>query len=162
MKKIVLALVSLLVITAPSFALGPVPITLYGGSQAGMGTGSIIGANVMLSLPFLPSVGIECDTVNGAVHAPSAVNFTVSRIGLVYKMNLLLLGLNISAGTVNLNTSGPIDIGGITISGNQSGSYIGIGPEIELMGFVINPKATYNTFTAGSLPEVDITVGYRF
>jgi len=155
MKRSVCVLVSLFLLSAPSLALGPVSFTLYGGVTSPI-SGTIIGANAALSLPLLPGLGAELESGSGSV---SGVNYTGTRVGLLYKGFLGFL--NLSLGSENINLSGPLS--GFSLpGGNLSGSYIGLGIEIGIMSVVVNPRLVLSTFSQGSIPWVNITIGYKF
>ncbi|MFC1767747.1 hypothetical protein ACFLZ2_04255 [Candidatus Margulisiibacteriota bacterium] len=157
MKRLVCVLVSLLVLSIPSLAIGPLPITLYGGLSGPL-PGTVIGANAALSLPLLPGLGVELESGSGTVNA---VNYTTTRIGFMYKGFMGLF--NLSYGTETLNFSSALSELSIAFpAGNIPGTYIGLGTEIGIMSFVINPRLVMSSYAEGMVPWINLTIGYKF
>ena len=164
MKKLLIVLFSILVISVPAFSIGPIPVTLYGGPYLGAGAGSNVGINAILALPIIPNLGIEYETFNAPVKTDAGnVSIGGKRTGLMYKMGLILFSVVLSAGEETITPSDVLTIADSAFGDKVFvGNYVSLGLDFEISSFVINPKVTSSTFKEGPMPSGSINVGYRF
>lgn len=166
MKKLTCSFLLFVAIASASFALGPVPVTLWAGAAGGsFGAGANAGMDIGLALPFLPALILEAES-SGTILPTGLINITAatSRVGIVSKYSIIgdLVKFRLSAGSANITTNTSFVWGGSEVSRNNSTYYISAGPEFSIFGLGCIIKAVAMPIKEGTIGEIDADLTLSF
>jgi len=162
MKKYLLLILCVVLFSSPSFAIGPVPFSVWLGAGAGnFGAEGVAGIDVGVSIPTLPTFYIEGES-SGMLLPLGIVNLTasVNRVGIGFKFDIIgeAVKLRLSAGSATVNASNVTPWGTGEIERNNQGTYISVGPEFSILGLGAILKGTFTKIDSGMISEVNLSM----
>lgn len=160
MKRTILALLIITALSAPVFAMGPVPVNFWLGAAGGsLGAGMNVGMDIGLSLPVLPSIILEAES-SGMIIPLVLVNAATSsqRVGIAGRFNIIgdILKFKVGVGAATVSTDTRFIWGDELLNKSYSTYYVSFGPEISLLFIGAYAKAVFMPLPQATVGEIDL------